>query len=91
MPAWEMYFGRIAFTILLLLAIVLRYFIKGYVFYSGMIPLLKDYPLLKEKNEYIVVNYLPNSKTGYVVKHYKLQQQQEATMKKILPDTLKKN
>ena len=85
-----------------------------------MVPLLKDYPLLKEKNyntiigitmyssmdrdsivkirniqikdlysneeivlhclesgiekdEYIVVNYLPNSKTGYVVKHHKLQ------------------
>ena len=159
MPAWEIYFLRTAFTILLLLAIILRYFIKGYVvknpvkffknkvtaklyqnnqkwidivvvilyciiigyvFYSGMIPLLKDYPLLREKkyntiigitmyscmerdsivkirniqikdlysdeeivlhclesgiekDEYIVVNYLPNSKTGYVVKHQKLQ------------------
>ena len=156
---WIVFFLRVSFVIVLLLIVVLRYFIRGYMiknpviffkdkitaqlyknnrkwmdkvaaiilfimlgylFYSGMVPLLKDYPLLKqnnyntiigitasssmnrgnianfrnlqirdlysdeiivvyifsqgiEKNEYIVVNYLPNSKTGYVVKHQKLQ------------------
>ncbi len=156
---WIVFFLRAFLVILLLLRVVLRYFIRGYMiknpviffkdkitaqlyknnrkwldkvaaiilcsmigylFYSGMVPLLKDYPLLKEKNyntiigitvssstnrdniaefrnlqiknlysdeiivvyifsqgigkdEYIVVNYLPNSKTGYVVKHQKLQ------------------
>ena len=31
MPAWEICFLRVSFTIVLLLIIVLRYFIKGYV------------------------------------------------------------
>ena len=156
---WGIFFLRVSFVILLLLIVVLRYFIRGYMiknpviffkdkitaqlyknnrkwmdkvaaiilciiigylFYGSMCPLLKDYPLLKENNyntiigitvsssmnrdniaqfrnlqikdiysdeiiviyifsqgigkdEYIVVNYLPNSKTGYVVKHQKLQ------------------
>ena len=94
--------------------------IIGYLFYAGLIPLLEDYPLLKEnnyntiigittsldmnatnivqirnisikdlysddefilrthavgieKNEYIVANYLPNSKVGVIIKHQKLE------------------
>ena len=100
--------------------IILLCFLIGYLFHAGLIPLLKDYPLLKEnnyntiigittsmdmnaanivqircirikdlysdnefvlsthvvgieKNEYIVANYLPNSKVGVIVKHHKLQ------------------
>ena len=113
MPAWEIYFLRTAFTILLLLAIILRYFIKGYVvknpvkffknkttaqlyqnnqkwidkvvvilyciiigyvFYSGMIPLLKDYPLLRDKKyntitcSYIIT-YNPLIFTLYVYRY----------------------